>query len=110
MTIYVDSKNNNGELTNIYIKNSSLKKQFQITFAKKGKFVKKGNSKILVLFDGQTLNYNNGNLTNFAFLKSDFSFNDMNSHAVIVTKLQEQSSIELLNCIENLYKKILQKY
>ena len=29
----------------------------------------------------------------------------MNSHAVIVTKLQEQSSIELLNCIENLYKK-----
>ena len=38
LTIYADEKNNEGELINIYIKNSSLNKQFQITFAKKGIF------------------------------------------------------------------------
>ncbi len=105
LTIYADKKNFNGELINIYIKNSSLNNQFQVTFAKKGIFEKKGKSKILVLYDGQTINYNNGNLTNFKFVKSDFSFSRMNSHAVVITKLQEQSSLELIKCIKILRDK-----
>ena len=105
LTIYADKKNLKGELINIYIKNASQNNQFQITFAKKGVFEKKGNSKILVLHNGQTINYNNGNLTNFKFVKSDFSFSRMSSHAVVITKLQEQSSFELIKCINILSKR-----
>lgn len=105
LTIYADEKNNEGELINIYIKNSSLNKQFQITFAKKGIFERKGKSKVLVLYDGQTINNNNGKLTNFKFAKSDFGLSKMSSHAVVITKLQEQSSKDLIECIKVLKTK-----
>jgi lipopolysaccharide export system permease protein len=65
-------KNENGELKNIYIKKNNYGKGFQITFAKKGVFETKGNKKVLVLYDGQTLNQNNNKVTNFDFSKSDY--------------------------------------
>ena len=105
LTIYADNKNNKGELINIYIKNTSLNKKFQITFAKKCVFEQKGKSKVLVLYDGQTINNNDGKLTNFKFVKSDFGLSEMNSHAVIITKLQEQSSKDLIKCIKILKTK-----
>ena len=105
LTIYADDKNDKGELINIYIKNSSLNKQFQITFAKKGIFEQRGKARVLVLYDGQTINNNNGKLTNFKFVKSDFGLSKMSSHAVVITKLQEQPTLDLINCIKILSKK-----
>jgi lipopolysaccharide export system permease protein len=66
-------------------------KDFQITFAKKGIFELKGNKRILVLYDGQTLNNNGDNITNFNFSKSDFGLSNMDSHLVKVSK-------DLKNC------------
>ena len=37
--------------------------------------------------------------------KSDFSFSRMNSHAVVITKLQEQPSLELIKCVNILRDK-----
>ena len=105
LTIYAEEKNDKGELKNIFIKKASNNGKFQITFSKKGAFEKKGNSKILVLYDGQTLSNNNGNLTNFNFSKSDFGLSDMSSHTVLDTKLQEQPSEELITCLYDLQKK-----
>ncbi len=105
LTIFAEEKNDQGELKNIFIKKASNNEKFQITFSKKGVFEKKGNSKILVLYDGQTLSNNNGNLTNFNFSKSDFGLSDMSSHTVLDTKLQEQPSEELITCLYDLQKK-----
>ena len=58
----------------IFILKKIMKKRFQITFAKKGVFELKGNKRILVLYDGQTLNQNGENITNFNFSKSDFGY------------------------------------
>ena len=80
LTIYAEDKNVNEEFKNIYIKKSNSEKGFQITFAKKGVFELKGNKKILVLYDGQTLTQNGNNITNFDFSKSDFGLSNMNSH------------------------------
>jgi len=105
LTVYAEDKNSENEFLNIYIKKSSSK-AFQITFAKKGVFELKGDRKILVLYDGQTLNNNNEKITNFKFSKSDFGLENMVSHVVVHRKLQEQSTIGLIKCVKSVYEKI----
>ena len=99
LTIYAEDKDINEEFKNIYIKKSNSKSGFQITFAKKGIFELKGNKKILVLYDGQTLTQNGNNITNFDFSKSDFGLSNMDSHLVTVKKIQEQSTLNLIDCL-----------
>ena len=105
LTIFAEGKNENGELKNIYIKKNNYDKGFQITFAKKGVFETKGNKKVLVLYDGQTLNQNNNKVTNFDFSKSDFGLGNMDSHLVTHKKIQEQSTILLIKCIISVFEK-----
>jgi lipopolysaccharide export system permease protein len=105
LTIFAEDKNEKGELKNIYIKKNNYNKGFQITFAKKGIFETKGNKKILVLYDGQTLNQNNNKVTNFDFSKSDFGLGNMDSHLVTHKKIQEQSTISLIRCIKSIFEK-----
>ena len=100
LTIYAEEKDLDGVLKNIYIKNISPNQKFQITFAKKGIFEMKSDKKVLVLYDGQTINGNNENLTNFSFSKSDFGLTDMTSHTITHTKVQEQSTKDLINCLK----------
>ena len=58
LTIFDEDKNDNDEFKNIYIKKKNENNGFQITFAKKGVFEFKGNKRVLVLYDGQTLTQN----------------------------------------------------
>ena len=103
LTVYAEDRNINGELKNIYIKKNSANNDFQITFAKKGVFELKGNKKILVLYDGKTLNNNADNITNFDFSKSDFGLSNMESHLVTHQKIKEQKTITLLNCLQTFF-------
>jgi len=105
LTIFAENKNEKGELKNIYIKKNNYEKGFQITFAKKGIFETKGNKKILVLYDGQTLNQNDNKITNFDFSKSDFGLGNMDSHLVTHPKMQEQSTVSLIKCIKSIFEK-----
>ena len=104
LTIFAEDKDINDELKNIYIKKNNDKNGFQITFAKKGVFELKGNKKILVLYDGQTLTQSNDNITNFDFSKSDFGLSNMDSHLVTDEKIQEQPTITLLNCMQSIFE------
>ena len=104
LTIYAEDKNVNKEFKNIYIKKNNSVSGFQITFAKKGVFELKGNKRILVLYDGQTLNQNGKNITNFDFSKSDFGLANMDSHLVTHKKLQELSTTTLINCLQFILK------
>ena len=103
LTIFAEEKDINGEFSNIYIKKKTANKSFQITFAKKGIFELKNDKKILVLYDGNTLNSNNGKLTNFNFSKSDYGLSNMNSHLVVQQKMQEQSTFSLFYCLHNIF-------
>ena len=103
LTIFAEDKNNNEEFKNIYIKKNNANKGFQITFAKKGVFELKGNKKILVLYDGQTLTQNGKNITNFDFSKSDFGLANMESHFVAHKKIQEQSTKSLIKCVQSIF-------
>ena len=102
LTIYAEDQNEKKEFKNIYIKKNNSVSGFQVTFAKKGVFENKGNKRILVLYDGQTLNQNGENITNFEFSKSDFGMANMNSHLVTHKKLQEISTYTLINCLQSI--------
>jgi len=103
LTIFAEDKNDNEEFKNIYIKKNNKGKGFQITFAKKGVFELKGNERILVLYDGQTLTQNGENITNFNFSKSDFGLANTSSHLVTHKKIQEQSTVSLIKCMQTLF-------
>ena len=105
LTIFAEDKNSKDEFINIYIKKKTAENNFQITFAKKGIFEQRDENKILVLYNGQTLNNNNNKITNFEFSKSDFGLGNLESHLTIYKKIQEQPTIDLIICIRSIYLK-----
>ena len=103
LTIFAEDKNSKDEFINIYIKKKTAENRFQITFAKKGIFENRGKDKVLVLYDGQSLNNNNGNITNFSFSESDFGLGNMESHINIYQKIKEQTSLLLFQCVRSIF-------
>ena len=103
LTIFAEDKDDNEEFKNIYIKKNNKKKGFQITFAKKGVFELKGNKRVLVLYDGQTLTQSGKNITSFDFSRSDFGLANMDTHLVKHKKIQEQSTESLIQCMQSLF-------
>tara|TARA_B110000037_G_scaffold211242_1_gene262572 strand:+ start:1347 stop:2486 length:1140 start_codon:yes stop_codon:yes gene_type:complete len=99
LTVLVDNKNENGELRNIFIKENSSENDFQIIFAKTGKFEKRGDRKILVLNQGKTINSKNNNLSLFGFEKSDFNISKFGTTTITHQKIQETSTIQLFKCL-----------
>ena len=100
LTIYFDKKNELGELENIFLKDNSNVVDYKIIFAKKGKFELRGNRKVLVLYDGKTINSSNGKTTEFAFSKSDFNITKFSSKSTLHQKTQENTTEELLRCLQ----------
>ncbi len=112
VTIYSDKKDQNGDLINLYLKREIKPNEFQITYAKKGKFKQIGNSPILVLNEGATITIKNDDVTNISFSKSDFSLANIDSNTTTYKKTQEISSQNLIICIKNFYqleKKMFEK-
>ena len=108
LTIYSDRKDEYGNLYNLYLKKTIDKKNFQITFAKKGVFKEVNKISIIVLYDGETITGKNNNINSFKFSKSDFSLQNLTANTTTYTKLQEISTFSLLKCFNEIY--FLKKY
>ena len=74
VTIYSESKDQDGNLNNLYLKKEN-EDGFQITYAKKGVFKEFNKIPVLVLYDGETIKGGISGITNFSFTKSDFALN-----------------------------------
>ena len=108
ITFYIDNKNANNELINIFIKdvsgnlgtivNSVEQKKNSTIIAKKG-FL---SSDKLILFDGtiQTLS-NKNELSNVQFEKTELSLSNMTTRSIKLPKLQETPSSLLIKCVLN---------
>ena len=103
VTIYSEKKDMDGNLYNLYLKKEIDKDNFQITYAKKGKFREIDNTPILVLFDGATITGKNNEITNFSFSKSDFPLNNLETNTTTYSKTQELSTQKLITCIYYLF-------
>jgi lipopolysaccharide export system permease protein len=107
LTIYADGKDTQGFLINIYMKKGSFQ-NFQVTYAKKGKYNFINGVKFLTLYDGNTINNNDSGISNFSFSKSDFNLSDLETNTITTIKTQETSTVELINCIQNFFNGNLQ--
>ena len=107
LTIYSDSKDQNGNFKNIYIKKGKGFNNFQTTYAKKGIFKTIGNKKIFELYNGETISVVKGKITTFKFLKSNFTLNNLKTNTITHRKTQEVSTLNLILCFKNIYKRKL---
>tara|TARA_B100000767_G_scaffold199711_1_gene186674 strand:+ start:200 stop:1327 length:1128 start_codon:yes stop_codon:yes gene_type:complete len=99
LTIYFDRKNKNGELVSIFLNDKSKENESQTTIAKKGVLEIRGENKILVLYDGKTINNLNGKISEFKFSKTNFNISKFSSNSITAQKTQENSTLELVQCI-----------
>jgi lipopolysaccharide export system permease protein len=106
LTIYSGAKDKNNNFTEIYIKRGSSFDDFQITYAKKGKFVKRGNSQIFELYNGETIGVIDDKVTNLKFSKSNLNLNNLETNTTTYKKTQEVTTFDLIKC----YRKIYNKY
>jgi lipopolysaccharide export system permease protein len=109
LTIYYERKNENGKMENMFLNDKSSPDESQTTIAKTGKFEMRGNKKILVLYDGKTINNVNRKTTEFNFSKTDFNISNFSTHTITRQKVQETSTKEHILCsliINNLKKDI----
>ena len=102
LTIYSEDKDKNNSYKNIYIKRKINDDDFQIIFSKKGEFKTSANNPTLLLYDGETINISNENITNFSFEKSEFNLSPFTTNTILVKKTQEHSTKELIECAINL--------
>ncbi len=109
LTVYTESKDNNGGYNNIYIKKNINKNEYQIIYAKKGIFKSNINSPVLELYDGQNTNMSNGKITNFSFAKSEFNLGTYSPDIILVKKTQEHNTFELISCLKKLISKNMQE-
>ena len=107
LTIYSESKDDDGNYNNIYIKREIDENNFQITYAKKGNFKNSEKNPFFELYDGETTSSVNDKITNFSFSKSKFNLSEFSTNTITVKKTQEHATIELINCVDKLIKKNL---
>ena len=99
LTIYFDKKGKKGELENIFLKDNADVNNYKIIVAKKGEFKFRGNKKILVLYNGKTIDSKNGKISEFQFSRSDFNLARFGSKSTLHQKTQENSTNELIKCL-----------
>ena len=88
LTIYSNSKDDNGNLKEIYLKKGSGD-NFQITYAKKGRFKQIGENQFLELNSGETISVIKNKITNFKFSKTDFNLSNFDDNTTTYKKTQE---------------------
>jgi lipopolysaccharide export system permease protein len=98
LTIFIDSKNNNGELKNIFLKEKISEDIFKVIYAKNGLLVDNNNMQYLMLQDGIFMNYNNKKNTFFKFKNTEFNLSEYSSKSTTYPKIQERKSLQLLEC------------
>ena len=105
VTIYSESKDQNGLLKNIYIKKITTKDDFEITYSKSGMIKTINNTQIFVLYDGQNIKGKKDNLNIISFSKSDFNLSNLESNTTTYKKVQENSTDDLIRCYQSLHNK-----
>ena len=103
LTIYFEEKDESGKFKNIFL-NDKSNQSSQITFAKRGKIEIRGNKKILILEEGETINDINGRISKFKFSKTDFNISKFSTKTTITKKIQETSTKDLIKCLMIFHK------
>ena len=105
LTIYVEERSNKQFIMkNLLIKEQKKGSKYsKLILAKEGKLVKENNKNIFKLKDGKIINYNeNDEITYFNFESFKFNLSNYETKTTTIPKIQEISTIKLLECFRNL--------
>ena len=102
LTIFVEEKNNNGDLKNIFLKEQIGQNKYQIIIAKEGKIKKNINNNALILFDGKIINNNENETNSFEFSKTEVNLSKFETKTTTYPKIQEIRTYDVLTCIVRL--------
>ena len=102
LTIFIDTKNQDGSYSNIFIDDSS-KEVSRMIYAKSGNLYDDNNTKIFKLFNGEVINKNESKINVFKFDQIDFNLNEYSTSTILVPKIQELKSKDLFICLQDLY-------
>ena len=105
VTIFSEKKDNDGNLSNIYLKKETNDNNFQITYAKKGVLKEINKSPILILYSGETITVKDGKTTSISFSKSDFPLRNIQTNTTLYKKTQELSTSKLIRCVDIIINK-----
>ena len=105
LTIYSDQKDKDGYFGEIYIKSGGDVDNFQITYAKKGKFINNEDKQIFDLYNGETISVADDKITNLKFKRSYLNLSDISTNTTTYKKTQEVSTADLITCYKNIYNK-----
>ena len=103
LTIFIDRKDESGIFRDIFLEENK-KGSTKMIYASSGRLVETESQKILKLFDGKVINFDNSRINIFEFDQINFSLQNLNTKSITVPKVQEIDTKILLSCffdIEN---------
>ena len=105
LTIFIKEKNTDQTFSNIFI-DDSTKNNSKMIYAKDGVIIDSNQRKSFQLFNGKVINNEKKKINVFGFEQIDFNLADYSSNSILVPKIQEKSSKNLLTCLLIFKKKI----
>ncbi len=102
LTIFIEEKKKDGELINIYLKDSLSEDQSQIIYAKKGKLIFNDKKNHLELYNGNFIDVDNKKITTFSFKKTEFDLSKYKTKTTIYPKIQELDTKIIFLCLYKL--------
>jgi lipopolysaccharide export system permease protein len=108
LTIFIERKNKDGTYSNIFLDDSS-KTTSKMIYAKNGILIDDKQRKFFRLFEGKVINNEKPKINVFEFQQIDFNLTDYSSNTILVPKVQEVPSGQLLECSLEIYLKIFKE-
>ena len=102
LTIFVEEKNNDGELKNIFLKEKIGENEYQVIFSKKGLIQTKNNKSTLLLLDGKIINNSYENTNSIEFSETELNLSKFSTHTTTHPKIQEITTYDVIACIVRL--------
>ena len=101
LTVFIEKKKNNGEMSNILLRDDTSRVDKSRTIVAKTGIIKKENEKnILILFNGTIQSEKkNGKINFLTFDKTEINLSSFATKTTTFPKFQERSTFALLNCI-----------
>ena len=105
LTIFVEERDNNGNMKGIYIKEQLGDEDNKIIIANKGKIIQKNDNFSFKLTDGKITNIDKRGNFNIGFKETTYELSKLNSKTRKYNKLKEANSLYLISCIEKFFEK-----
>ena len=101
LTIFIEKKNNNGEMFNIILKDQLSEGNSQIILAKKGYLDISNDKNFLILEKGKIINIKNNKIVSLDFGETRFNLSNYTTKTTTWPKIQEHETFALFSCIIN---------